>query len=100
MTGTGGGVFLAPVILLMNWVDIRRAAAVSAAYNLLNSVAALAGAYATLDRLPAPLPWWLIAVGVGGILGATFGSRHLPDHALRYLLAVVLAASGLKLVLS
>jgi uncharacterized membrane protein YfcA len=100
MTGTGGGVFLAPIILLMNWVEVRRAAAVSAAYNLLNSVAALGGAYATLNQLPAPLPWWLAAVGVGGVIGTTLGSRYLPDHALRYLLAVVLAVSGLKLVLS
>lgn len=100
MTGTGGGVFLAPIILIMNWVDIRRAAAVSAAYNLLNSVAALAGAYATLDRLPAPLPWWLVAVGVGGLIGATIGNRHLPDQVLRYVLAAVLAISGLKLILS
>lgn len=100
ITGTGGGVFLAPVILLLNWVELRRAAAVAAAYNLLNSVAALAGAYATLNRLPAPLPWWLMAVGIGGVVGTTLGSRHLPDHVLRYLLAAVLAVSGLKLILS
>jgi uncharacterized membrane protein YfcA len=100
MTGTGGGVFLAPIILIMNWVEVRRAAAVSAAYNLLNSIAALAGAYGTLNRLPAPLPWWLIAVGVGGFVGTTVGSRYLPDHVLRYLLAVVLVVSGLKLILS
>jgi hypothetical protein len=100
MTGTGGGVFLAPIILIMNWVEVRRAAAVSAAYNLLNSVAALAGAYATLNRLPAPLPWWLIAAGVGGVIGTTVGTRYLPDHGLRYLLAIVLVISGLKLILS
>lgn len=100
MTGTGGGVFLAPIILLMNWVEVRRAAAVSAAYNLLNSIAALAGAYATLNRLPASLPWWLLAVGVGGVAGTTIGSRYLSDHVLRYLLALVLAVSGLKLILS
>jgi uncharacterized membrane protein YfcA len=100
MTGTGGGVFLAPIILLMNWVEVRRAAAVSAAYNLLNSVAALAGTYATLDRLPAQLPWWLVAVGSGGLIGTTVGHRYLPDHALRYVLAAVLAVSGLKLILS
>jgi uncharacterized protein len=100
MTGTGGGVFLAPIILIMNWVEVRRATAVCAAYNLLNSVAALGGAYATLNRLPAPLPWWLIAAGVGGVVGTTVGSRYLPDHGLRYLLAMVLVVSGLKLILS
>jgi len=55
-TRTGGGILLAPVILAMNWVDLRRTAAVTAAYNLLNSTAALAGAYATLGQLKAPCP--------------------------------------------
>jgi uncharacterized protein len=100
MTGTGGGVFLAPIILLMNWVEVRSAAAVSAAYNLLNSIAALAGTYATLNHLPPQLPWWMIAAGVGGAVGTTIGSRYLPDQALRYLLALVLVVSGLKLIFS
>lgn len=99
MTGTGGGVFLAPLILIMNWVEVRQAAAVSAAYNLLNSLGALAGAYATLNRLPPELPWWLVAVGVGGAIGSTLASRHLPDRLLRYLLAAVLTVSGLKLII-
>jgi uncharacterized protein len=100
MTGTGGGVFLAPIILIMNWVEVRGATAVSAAYNLLNSVAALAGTYATLNRMPAPPPLRLVAAGVGCVLGTTVGSRYLPDHALRYLLAVVLGVSSLKMILS
>ena len=65
VTGTGGGIFLAPVILMMNWVEVRRSAAVSAAYNLLNSASALAGAYATLAILPPALPWWLLAARTG-----------------------------------
>jgi uncharacterized protein len=65
-TGTGGGIFLAPVILSMNWVGLRRTAAVTAAYNLLNSAAALIGAYGILNTVPSALPIWLGAVGVGG----------------------------------
>jgi uncharacterized membrane protein YfcA len=98
-TGTGGGVFLAPVILAMNWVDVRRTAAVTAAYNLLNSAAALAGSTATLGRLPPALPGWLLAVAVGGTIGATLGARHLPERTLRYLLAAILLASGLRMLL-
>ena len=41
-----------------------------------------------------------MAVGVGGIAGTTIGSRYLPDRVLRYLLALVLVVSGLKLILS
>ena len=98
VTGTGGGVFLAPVILAMGWVPPRRAAGVTAAYNLLNSAAALAGAAATLPALPPALPLWLAAAGTGGVVGALAGSRFLPERVLRPLLAVVLLVSGLRLL--
>jgi uncharacterized membrane protein YfcA len=96
-TGTGGGVFLAPVILSMNWVKVRQGVAITAAYNLLNSAAALAGTYAIQGSIPPSLPFWLVAVAMGGVIGAILGSRHLPDRALRYTLAIVLLLSGIKL---
>ena len=100
LVGTGGGVFLAPVLLVMNWVEVRRVAAVSAAFNLLNSVAALGGAYATLDTLPASLPGWLVVAGVGGFIGTTIGSRYLPERAMRCILAAILVLAGVKLISS
>ena len=41
VTGVGGGIFLAPLVLTMGWVATRQAAAVSAAFNLLNSASGL-----------------------------------------------------------
>ena len=98
-TGTGGGVFLAPVILAMNWATARQTAATTAVYNLMNSAAALIGAYAYWDQLPPSLPWWLVAVAAGGSLGAFVGSRYLSDRWLRSILALLLLVSGLKLLL-
>lgn len=98
-TGTGGGIFLAPIILAMNWVGVRRTAAVSAAYNLLNSAAALAGAHAIAVVAPPALPIWMLAVAIGGFVGSVVGSRYLPEVALRYLLALILAVSGLRQML-
>ncbi|KQT95475.1 sulfite exporter TauE/SafE family protein [Rhizobium sp. Leaf453] len=98
-TGTGGGIFLAPIILAMNWVSRRRTAAVTAAYNLLNSAAALAGAYASIKSIPSALPLWLVAVGLGGVAGSLVGSRYLSDRSLRFILAAVLLVSGTKLLL-
>jgi uncharacterized protein len=43
ITGVGGGIFLAPLVLWFGWVETRQAAAVSATFNLLNSATALAG---------------------------------------------------------
>lgn len=97
-TGTGGGVFLAPVILAMNWGTPHHTAATTAVYNLMNSAAALLGMYAYWDQMPSPLPWWLVAVAAGGSVGAFVGSRHLSDRLLRFILALLLLTSGLKLL--
>ena len=97
-TGTGGGVFLAPVILSMNWGTTRQTAATTAVYNLMNSGAALIGAHAWWDQIPGALPWWLMAVATGGSIGAFAGSRYLSDRWLRAILALLLLVSGLKLL--
>lgn len=98
-TGTGGGVFLAPVILSMNWGTARQTAATTAVYNLMNSGAALIGAFTVWNHIPTALPLWLLAVAVGGTAGAFIGSRYLSDRWLRGILALLLLASGLKLIL-
>lgn len=100
LTGSGGGIFLAPIILHFGWVEPRRAAGVTAAYNLLNSAAALAGSVATIGRLPPALPLWLAAAGIGGLLGSAIGVRLLPASAMRALLAGLLLIAGAKLILT
>lgn len=97
-TGTGGGVFLAPVILSMNWGTAQQTAATTAVYNLMNSGAALIGAFAAWDNIPTTLPVWLVAVAAGGTVGAFIGSQYLPDRWLRGILAALLLVSGIKLV--
>ena len=42
--------------------------------------------------------YWLAAAGVGGFVGAEYGSRRLSNMALRRLLAVVLIVAGVKLL--
>jgi uncharacterized membrane protein YfcA len=98
-TGTGGGVFLAPVLIGLRWATPRQAAATTATFNLVNSAAALLGAFASWHAIPAALPGWLVAVSLGGALGAFAGSRYLPDRWLRATLALLLAVSGLRLLL-
>lgn len=97
-TGTGGGVFLAPIILTMNWATARQTAATTAVYNLINSFAALIGAYAAWDHIPSSLPVWMVAVTAGGTIGAYFGSRYLSDRWLRGILSLLLLMSGIKLI--
>ena len=100
LTGTGGGIFLSPVILLMGWADPKRTAATSSLFILVNSVAGLGGLASRGWTPPASL--WLLAAcaGAGGITGATLGSRRATPRTLNVLLAVVLLIAGAKLVVS
>jgi uncharacterized protein len=74
-TGTGGGIFLSPVLLFTGWARTRRTSGVSAAFILINSIAGLAGRSVSLAALPAALPVWIGAALTGGIIGTRLGSR-------------------------
>lgn len=100
LTGTGGGIFLSPVMLFAGWSGTRRTSGVSAAFILANSVASLAGAAVSWAALPSALPLWLAAAALGGLIGAQLGSRVLPVFAIRYALAAVLIVAGAKMLLT
>ena len=98
LTGTGGGIFLTPLLLFCRWASIRRAAAVSALFILVNSVAGLAG-YVSSGR-PVPNFAWILAVAavIAGTLGSHLGSRRFPVRTISLLLATVLVIAGAKLI--
>ncbi len=98
VTGVGGGIFLAPLVLSLGWVTTRQSAAVSATFNLLNSSAAFAGVWATMAALPAQMPLWLAAVGLGGLVGSWLGAIRIPAPALRVILAILLLAAGIRML--
>jgi uncharacterized membrane protein YfcA len=100
LTGTGGGVFLTPLLLLCRWANTRPAAAISALFILVNSIAGLVG-YSSSGR-PIPAVAWLfgMAATVGAMTGSYLGSRHFPARTVSLLLAVVLVIAGSKLILA
>lgn len=99
LTGTGGGIFLTPLMLLAHWATPRQSAAASAAFILVNSVSGLLGWLRSAQQVELPaLPYWGAAALVGGYLGAHLGSRYLVPLTLRRLLALVLVLGGVKLL--
>lgn len=99
LTGTGGGIFLSPLLLFTGWSATRESGGVSAAFILVNSLAGLAGNLAATQTLPAAMPWWVLAVAAGGMIGSTLGSRRVQPRTFRRVLAVVLLMAGGKLAL-
>jgi len=100
LTGTGGGIFLSPLLLIMGWAATRSASGVAAAFILVNSIAGLAGTSFSIGQLPAALPLWGGAALLGGVIGTQLGTRTLPVPGIRYMLALVLVIAGGKMILA
>jgi uncharacterized protein len=97
-TGTGGGIFLTPLLLHLRWARAKRAAAVSALFILLNSVAGLAGNLASTKHWPLYMAPLLAAAAAGGFIGSYLGSHHFAPAWIKRFLAAVLLIAGLKLI--
>ncbi|MGZ3349575.1 MAG: sulfite exporter TauE/SafE family protein [Xanthobacteraceae bacterium] len=97
LTGTGGGIFLSPILLFAGWSDTRTASGVAAVFILCNSIAGLLGNVAIVKALPPNLPIYAAAVLAGAILGTTIGIRCSVPIILKAL-GLVLIIAGLKLI--
>src|SRR5215207_4575241 len=75
LTGTGGGIFLSPLLLFMGWSATKPASGVAIVFILCNSIAGLAGNLAIVKALPPDLPIYAGAVLLGAIVGTTLGIR-------------------------
>ncbi len=98
LTGVGGGIFLSPLLLRMNWAAVRVISGVAAMFILVNSVAGLLGVLAHHPNPSRNLPYWVAAVIIGGYFGAYLGSKRLNTTLIQRILSVVLLISGLKMI--
>ena len=97
LTGTGGGIFLSPLIIFLAWSDLRTASGIAAVFILGNSLAGLLGNLAIVRSLPAELPIYIVAVMLGAVVGTTFGTKFSPLY-IRRALGFVLIIAGVKLI--
>jgi uncharacterized protein len=99
LTGTGGAIFLTPLLLFFRWAHTREASGISVAFVFINSLTALAGLWKGGANFPETLPIWLMAVAVGALIGTQLGIHRLPVRSLRYALSLVLLIAAAKLLL-
>lgn len=96
--GIGGGIFLSPLLLLRGWASPHQAAATSAGFIVVNSVAALLGRWVRQGLTYETMWPLLLAACAGGVVGARLGANHFSGRTLRRLLAVVLLVAAIKMV--
>lgn len=97
LTGTGGGIFLTPLLVLAAWTATRDAAGLSGAFILVNSISGLAGIAGGGLSLSPTIPLWVAAVVGGGLVGSWLGAARFSILNLRRALAAVLVVAAAKL---
>jgi len=83
ITGTGGGIFLSPLMILRRWGTPHAVAAISAVFILANSISGLAGVVAGGWRPDSAVAKLAVAGCLGGLVGARLGSRHFSGAWMR-----------------
>ncbi|MBI4656097.1 MAG: sulfite exporter TauE/SafE family protein [Elusimicrobia bacterium] len=97
--GIGGGIFLSPLLILMRWADVKRTAAVSAAFILVNSFAGLCG-HVFHKGIEVMEIWPLVFIAfLGGLAGSYLGAHRAGRTALCRVLAGVLAVAAFKMII-
>ena len=98
LTGTGGGIFLTPLLLFKRWALAKQAAAVSALFILVNSLSGLLGNVSSTQQFPSLALVLAFAAVLGGTAGSYLGSKRFDHLTIKRLLAVVLTIAGAKLI--
>jgi uncharacterized protein len=98
LTGVGGGVFLTPLAIALNWVSPRHAAALAPPFILCNSLLGFAGVLLAGQRVAPGTPFYAAGVLAGAVLGTAIGQRWMSHRAVRHVLAVILLFAGIRLL--
>jgi hypothetical protein len=89
--GIGGGIFLAPLIILAGWGTPKQAAASAAAFIFINSCSGLLGRLIGGNLELGMLGFVLFPVGLLGALGGSrLGSRYLSNTGIRRVLGIIM----------
>jgi uncharacterized protein len=99
LVGIGGGIFLSPVLHLLNWDEPKKISALASAFILVNSVSGLAGQLTRSQhidwRFIAPL---LGAVFLGGQIGSRLGARKFNPLYIKRITSIVIFIAAIKIL--
>ncbi len=98
LTGTGGGIFLTPLMIFMKWAKTKSVAAISVVFILVNSISGLLGMIISTKSVPSLALWLLPAALIGGTAGSYLGSNRFSPAIIKRLLSVVLLMAAYKLI--
>ena len=100
MVGIGGGIFLSPVLNLLNWEETKKIAGIAGFFILVNSIGGIAG-LAISGTIPVSMPLTfsvLTAVIIGGFAGSLISVKLFDALVIKRLTALLILFVGVKLL--
>ena len=89
--GIGGGIFLSPLILLMQWGDSKQAAASAGGFIAINSISGLIGRFGNGTFALGEFGIPLLVVGLlGALIGSQLGAVKFSSAGVRRALGIIL----------
>jgi uncharacterized protein len=90
--GIGGGIFLSPLIIFMQWGDSKQAAASAGGFIAINSVSGLIGRFANGTFALGEFGIPLLVLGLfGALIGSQLGAVRFSGTGVRRALGAILA---------
>ena len=100
VSSIGGGIFLSPVLHLMNWDQARKISALASLFILVNSISGLAGQLSQSSKIDWNFVWpLLIAVFLGGQIGSRLGAQTFNPLYIKRITAVLILLAGVYIVI-
>jgi len=100
LSGTGGGIFLSPLIVFLGWTSVKGASGTAAAFILFNSISGLLGNVTSVSLIPNTILLYAFAVMGGVLIGTQLGIRVLNEYCMQKVLGVVLIVAGFKFIIT
>ena len=97
LSGIGGGVFIAPALIVLGWARPKQAAGLSAPFILGNSVTGLAGALIAGQQLAPEFPLYAGVALLGAAVG-TMLTQRFSERMIRLVLAGIVSIAGFRLM--
>jgi uncharacterized membrane protein YfcA len=101
ISGIGGGIYLSPILNLMDWKNPRTIASLASVFILVNSIAGLIGlTVAGTFQINHDLIFQLIiSVVLGGSIGSYLTNEKFNIRIIGILTAILVLYVGLRLIL-
>jgi uncharacterized membrane protein YfcA len=100
LTGTGGGIFLSPLIVFLGWTTVKGSSGTAAVFILFNSISGLLGNITSISLIPNTIFLYSFSAFGGVLIGTQLGIKILNEHYMKNALGIVLVVAGFKFIIT